>query len=81
MVQSLAEQVTSDVGGKRVSEVTSAEQLAGFVHGNVLPALKNEELGKHRIRVRQQLAAGPVQPEQAAERVPDALRTWRLYRR
>ena len=45
MVQSLAEQVTSDVGGKRVSEVTSAEQLAGFVHGNVLPALKNEELG------------------------------------
>ena len=45
MVQSLAEQVTGDVGGKRVSEVTSAEQLAGFVHGNVLPALKNEELG------------------------------------
>lgn len=45
MVQSLAEQVTSDVGGKRVSEVASAEQLAGFVHGNVLPALKNEELG------------------------------------
>ncbi len=45
MVQLLAEQVTSDVGGKRVSEVTSAEQLASFVHGNVLPALKNEELG------------------------------------
>jgi hypothetical protein len=45
MVQSLAEQVTSDVGGKRISDITSSEQLAGFVHGNVLPALKNEELG------------------------------------
>ena len=45
LVQSLAEQVTSDVGGKRVSEITSAEQLADFVHGNILPALRNEELG------------------------------------
>ena len=45
MVQSLAEQVASGVGGKRVSEVASAEQLADFVHGNVLPALRNEELG------------------------------------
>ena len=45
MVQSLAEQVTSDVGGKRISEITSAEQLADFVHGNVLPTLRNEELG------------------------------------
>ncbi len=45
MAQSLAEQVTSDVGSKRISEITSAEQLADFVHGNVLPALGNEELG------------------------------------
>ena len=45
MVQSLAEQVTSEVGSKRVSDITSAEQLADFVHGNVLPALGNEELG------------------------------------
>ena len=45
MVQSLAEQVASDVGGKRISDITSAEQLADFVHGNVLPALRNEELG------------------------------------
>ena len=44
MVQSLAEQVTSDVGGKRISDITSVEQLADFVHGNVLPALGNEEL-------------------------------------
>ena len=45
MVQSLAEQVAEDVGGKRISDITSAEQLADFVHGNVLPALGNEELG------------------------------------
>ena len=45
MARALAEQVTSDVGGKRISEITSAEQLADFVHGNVLPALRNEALG------------------------------------
>ena len=45
MVQSLAEQVTRDVGGKRVSDITSAEQLTDFVHENVLPALRNPELG------------------------------------
>ena len=45
MVQSLAEQVTEGVGGKRISDITSAEQLADFVHGNVLPALGNPELG------------------------------------
>ena len=45
IVQSLAEQVTTDVGGKRISEITSAEELADFVRGNVLPALRNEELG------------------------------------
>ena len=44
MVQSLAEQVTRDVGGKRVSDITSAEQLTEFVHENVLPALRNPEL-------------------------------------
>ena len=44
MVQSLAEQVTRDVGGKRVSEITSAEQLTDFVHENILPALRNPEL-------------------------------------
>ncbi len=45
MVQSLAEQVAKDVGGKRISDIASAEQLADFVHGSVLPALRNEELG------------------------------------
>ena len=45
MVQSLAEQVADEVGGKRISDITSAEQLAAFVHGNVLPSLKNEALG------------------------------------
>ena len=45
MVHALAEQVTRGVGGKRISDITTAEQLANFVHGNVLPALKNEELG------------------------------------
>ncbi len=45
MVQSLAEQVTDGVGGKRISDITSAGQLADFVHGKVLPALGNEELG------------------------------------
>ena len=44
MVQSLADQVTRDVGGKRVSDITSAEQLTDFVHENVLPALRNPEL-------------------------------------
>ncbi len=45
MVQSLAEQVTRDVGEKRVSDITSEEQLADFVHDHVLPALRNPELG------------------------------------
>ena len=45
MVQSLVEQVTRDLGGKRVSDITSAEQLTDFVHENVLPALRNPELG------------------------------------
>ena len=45
MVQSLAEQVTRDVGGKRVSDITSAEQLTDFVHEHVLPALRNPEVG------------------------------------
>ena len=45
MVQSLAEQVTRDVGRKRVSDITSAEQLTDFVHENVLPVLRNPELG------------------------------------
>ncbi len=45
MVQSLAEQVATGVGGKRISDITSAEQLSDFVHDNVLPSLRNEELG------------------------------------
>ena len=45
MVHALAEQVTRGVGGKRISDIATAEQLADFVHVNVLPALKNEELG------------------------------------
>ena len=45
MVRSLADQVAHDVGDKRLSDITSAEQLASFVHGNVLPALGNEALG------------------------------------
>ena len=44
MVQSLAEQVADEVGEKRISDITSAEQLAAFVHGSVLPALRNEDL-------------------------------------
>ena len=44
MVQSLVEQVAREVGGKRISDITSAEQVAAFVHGSVLPALRNEEL-------------------------------------
>ena len=44
MVQSLAGRVARDVGGKRVSDITSAEQLTDFVHENVLPALRNPEL-------------------------------------
>ena len=46
MVQSLAHQVTDDIGGKRISDLATPLQLADFVHGNVLPALRNEELGK-----------------------------------
>ena len=45
MVQSLAEQVTRDVSGKRVSDITSADQLTNLVHGHVLPALRSPELG------------------------------------
>ena len=45
MVRSLAEQVASGVGGKRISDITSADQLTDFVHDNVLPSLRNEELG------------------------------------
>ena len=45
MVQSLAGQVAEGVGGKRISDITSADELASFVHGKVLPALNNEELG------------------------------------
>ena len=45
IVQSLAEQVTRDVGEKRMSDITSEEQLADFVHDRVLPALRNPELG------------------------------------
>ena len=44
MVRSLADRVTEDLGGKRIADVTSADQLADFVHGNVLPALKNDAL-------------------------------------
>ncbi len=44
MVRSLAGQVAEGVGGKRISDITSAEQVAAFVHGSVLPALRNEEL-------------------------------------
>ena len=45
MVQSLADQIAEDVGGKRIGEITDADQLAGFVHGKVLPALRNPEVG------------------------------------
>ncbi len=45
MVRSLADSVTDGVGGKRVSDITSPEQLTDFVHGTVLPALRNQELG------------------------------------
>ena len=45
MVRSLAEQVTTGVGGKRISDITSADQLTDFVYDNVLPTLRNEELG------------------------------------
>ena len=44
MVRSFADRVAEDLGEKRIADVTSADQLAGFVHGNVLPALKNEAL-------------------------------------
>ena len=46
VVRSLAEQVAKDIGAKRISDITSAEQLANFVHNNVLPSFKSEELGK-----------------------------------
>ena len=45
MVRSLAEQVTTGVGGKRISDITSADQLTDFMYDNVLPALRNDELG------------------------------------
>ena len=45
MVRSLAERVTEDVGGKRIADITSADQLSDFVHDSVLPALQNPELG------------------------------------
>ena len=44
MVQSLARQVTDGIGGKRISDLTSADDMARFVHGNVLPAFRNQEL-------------------------------------
>ena len=44
MAQSLAQQVTEGIGGKRISDITSADDLTRFVHGNVLPAFRNEEL-------------------------------------
>lgn len=45
LVQALAEQVTRDVSGKRVSDITNADQLTDLVHEHVLPALRNPELG------------------------------------
>ncbi len=45
MVLSLTEKLAENVGSKRISDVASAEQLAAFVHGNVLPAMRNEALG------------------------------------
>ncbi len=45
MVRSLSAQVARGVGDKRMSDFASEEDLANFVHGSVLPALKNEELG------------------------------------
>ena len=44
MVQSLTRQVTEGIGGRRISDLTSADDLANFVHGNVLPAFRNEGL-------------------------------------
>ena len=45
LVKSLADEAAASIGNKRVSEVTSPEQLSDFVHGNILPAFRNEELG------------------------------------
>ena len=45
LVHSLADRVARDLGDKRVSDITSAEQLTDFVHGSVLPTLGNPELG------------------------------------
>ena len=45
MVQSLAEQVAREVGGRRISDITSPGRLADFVHDEVLPTLRNPELG------------------------------------
>ena len=45
MVQSLADKVAGDLGGKRVADITSAEQLTDFVHDSILPALRNPALG------------------------------------
>ena len=45
LVKSLADEAANSVGSKRISEVTNPERLSSFVHTNVLPAFKNEELG------------------------------------
>ena len=44
MVHTLADRITEEIGNKRLSDITSSEQLGDFVHHNVLPALKNPEL-------------------------------------
>ena len=44
MVHTLAARITEDIGNKRLSDIATSEQLADFVHHNVLPALKNPEL-------------------------------------
>jgi len=44
MVHTLADRITEELGNKRLSDITSSEQLGDFVHHNVLPALKNPEL-------------------------------------
>ena len=42
MARSLAQQVTEGVGSRRISDITSADDLARFVHGNVLPVFRKE---------------------------------------
>ena len=44
MVHTLAARITENIGNKRLADVATSEQLADFVHHNVLPALKNPEL-------------------------------------